>query len=153
MARRYDESTVELYVPPGNDDKRPPEPKTDPPGSNSTSPERSMRGSATRAAFSMCEPVGHGALEDAISEPTTRLVLLAQDRHEPAQRIALVEPREDEFLFELLMVVLYEASRDGGRCVKDLGRHVLPDLQLPQAFLVDQQDAIQHAMLPHEVLR
>src|SRR5215475_1620300 len=32
MARCYDESTVELYVPPGNDDKRPPEPQNRPAG-------------------------------------------------------------------------------------------------------------------------
>ena len=107
-----------------------------------------MPGRLTILALLLAELVSHGIPEDHFRYFPPGLVLLPQDLDEVGQPLLLLELREDEVFFELLVLVLYELPHEQGWLVEHVGRHVFLGLQPPQSLLVNQQDAVEHAMLP-----
>src|SRR5690349_11080557 len=79
-------------------------------------------------------------------------MLLAQDTYEIHELSCPLEPREEELLFELLVVVLDEPADDPRPTREGLGWHLLTSTHPPEALLVDEQHPAQDAMLAHEIL-
>src|ERR1035437_5680988 len=64
----------------------------------------------------------------------------------------LLETRKHRFLFRFLMIVLDEVTHDLRRVGEDVGIEILAFGELPHCRFINQEHAIEYAMLAHEVL-
>src|SRR6185312_9226079 len=79
------------------------------------------------------------------------LMLRAQRGDEVGQLVGLLEAREDELLFVLLVIVLDEGADDERRVGEGVGRYVLARVEAAQDLAVDEEHATEDAVLAHEI--
>lgn len=79
-------------------------------------------------------------------------MLLKERGHEIGLAVRGLKSREDELLFELLVVVLDEASDDASRAREHAEVERLTCFDAMRRFVVDEQNALERAVLLHEVL-
>ena len=80
--------------------------------------------------------------------------MLLQERvHQVQQLSGAFELRKDVVLLVLLVILLHEVADEAGGVLEHLGRDLLPGTDAADAFLVDEQAAVQNAMLLHQVFR
>src|SRR5215472_8500790 len=91
-------------------------------------------------------------LENHRRHPPPGLVLQQQHADEIEHLIGLLDTREDVLLLRLLVIVLDEVADDLCGLGDDRGIEILLGVELAHRRLVDQQHAVEHAMLAHQVL-
>src|ERR1700682_485517 len=94
----------------------------------------------------------HSQLENVLGHRPTCSVLLAQDGDQIHELPRLLEPREQLRLFQLLVIALDEAPDEARRQREHIDARVLLSLQPPCRLVVDEQHAVEDAVLAHEVL-
>jgi hypothetical protein len=104
------------------------------------------------SALRVFQGLRRGKARDLLGDAASRLVLRAQHLREIGQAPGLLEPREQVILLELLVVVLDERADDVGATAHRLRREVVPHIDPTDRFTVHEQHALQHAVLPHQIL-
>src|SRR5207249_10850866 len=87
-----------------------------------------------------------------VGELAATLVLLQKHIDEIDEPIGFSEPWKEEILLELLVIILDEASDHFGGVEDGIGRKILAAIDPTDRFAVDQENALQHAVLAHQVL-
>jgi hypothetical protein len=93
-----------------------------------------------------------GGSEDPVRQHAAALVLGAQHVGDVGEFACLFELGEDVLFFEVFVVVLDETSNNPGARIECLSRILLAGLNAADPFSIDQQDALEHSMLAHQVL-
>ena len=93
-------------------------------------------------------------MEQLVGQDAARAMLLPENFHQADQLPRLLETREEVILLQLLVVVLDEAA-DDVRAIRHQARREVGPFggEATQAFLVDEENAVQNSVLPHQVFR
>jgi hypothetical protein len=94
-----------------------------------------------------------GCGEHPVGERATALVLRAQYGGDVAELARLFQLRKDIRFFQLLVIVLDEASNNPRARVECVNGSLIASLQAADPFSIDQQYALEHSMLTHQVFR
>ena len=100
----------------------------------------------------VAEFVRLGKRQDAGGHFAAGDVLRLQRLNERDEHVGALELRENVILLILLVVLLDEGTDQLGSVKEDLRADVIAAADALHAFFVDQQAAIEHAMLLHQVL-
>src|SRR6266508_171698 len=90
-------------------------------------------------------------MQRRVRQPPARAVLRQQHLDQVHQCVGLAEARKEKILLELLVVVLDERPDDSGRVRQRFGRQLFPGIQPAQRLSIDEQHALQHPVLPHQI--
>src|SRR5205814_9886383 len=90
-----------------------------------------------------------GLFQDLRRQFAASLMLLAKDGGEIGQLSLFLEAREEMLFLELLVVPLDEIADERRRGLD--GKGGLAGVQPARALLVDEEHAVEEAMLPHQV--
>ena len=80
-------------------------------------------------------------------------MLLQKHIDEIGQLVRLLEAREEEVLLQFLVIILDEIANDLRRFGDRLRRQIFVRVHATERLAVNEQDALQHAMFAHQVLR
>jgi hypothetical protein len=78
-------------------------------------------------------------------------VLGAQHSGDVGEFARLFQLREDMLFFQLLVIVLDEASNNRRRGIELLGGKLITRVEATKSFSINQEYAFEHSMLAHQV--
>src|SRR5579884_1898950 len=95
--------------------------------------------------------VGRRQPNDLCGDQAACLMLGLEGVHQVGQLVMLLEDREDVFLLVLFVVLLHELADERGGMLEDFWADLLLIAQPPHPLFVNEQTAVENAMLFHQV--